>query len=33
MAPSAASRELLDIRLPSPDLSHYPGNNPAQSDD
>jgi len=26
MAPSATSRGLLDIRLPGPDLSHYPGN-------
>lgn len=26
MAPTAASRSLLDIRLPGPDLSHYPGN-------
>jgi transposase len=33
MAPSATSRELLDIRLPRPDLSHYPGNGPAQTDD
>jgi len=26
MAPTATSRSLLDIRLPGPDLSHYPGN-------
>lgn len=26
MAPTAATRPLLEIRLPGPDLSHYPGN-------
>jgi len=26
MAPSAASRDLLNIHLPTPDLNHYPGN-------
>ncbi len=26
MAPTASSRPLLELRLPGPDLSHYPGN-------
>ena len=26
MAPTSATRPLLELRLPSPDLSHYPGN-------
>ena len=32
MAPTAATRSLLEIRLPGPDLSHYPANVPTPSE-